>query len=60
LGLLAEGSFFKGQYKVGPRVAAALHPAAPSSAANIHAEEVAEDVAENVADIGEIRRVKTA
>src|ERR1043166_6173743 len=60
LGLLAESRFFERQRNIGPRVTAALHPAAAATAANIHAEKVAEDIAENVADVGEVGSVKPA
>src|SRR5260221_7736401 len=61
LSLFAEGSFFEGQRQIGAGVSATLCPAAPSTtAAHVHAEEVAEDVAENVAEVGEVRGIKPA
>src|SRR5262249_49705290 len=59
-GLLAEGGLFEGQRQVAAGVTAALRPAAPASAAHVHAEKVAEDIAEDIAEIGEVGRIEAA
>src|SRR6516225_573928 len=58
--LFAESGFFEGQCYVAASITAALRPAAPSSSADVHAEEVAEDVAKDIAEIGEVRGIKAA